>query len=157
MQSQPSQSQTASPFIDVGLHVGPVAYQSFDPFPTSCGAECTFLGKSRDEIHPAYGKLLHIDYHVYQAMAKPVLTELAQAAIDQFQCAAVRIIHATGPVPLGQASILIQTATPHRPESFTATRYLIDQLKLTLPIWKEIVYENGSAFPDGESPSPTQT
>ena len=143
-----------TPLIAASLSRGPVAYLELDPFPHDCGAECTFLGKTRAETHPELGELISIDYQVYAHMATQILTQLAHEATDKFTCRAVRIVHATGPVHVAEASVLIQTASPHRQQAFLATRHIIDQLKLSLPIWKQLVYQRGSTYPMGSPPQP---
>lgn len=136
------------PYIETGLHVGSVDAVTL-PWPGECGAEAVFLGRTRDETHDEHGDLIRLEYDVYEPMAVKLLDNMARDAVGRWGCQAVRIIHATGAVDPGQASIVIQVATPHRGESFDACRYLIDRLKHELPIWKTEVWERGTTRVEG--------
>jgi molybdopterin synthase catalytic subunit len=52
-------------------------------------------------------------------------------------------VHRTGPVEIGEPSVVIAVASPHRDAAFLAARFLIDELKRTLPVWKKEVYADG--------------
>jgi molybdopterin synthase catalytic subunit len=82
-------------------------------------------------------------------MALRVLRELAQEAAGRFECMTVRIHHAVGEVPLGEASVLVQVVCGHRGASFQACRFLIDRLKEQAPIWKREEWEDGTTWADG--------
>ncbi len=136
------------PLISASLCQGPAVLAALD-WPADCGAESVFLGRTRRESHPQFGNLLHLEYECYAPMAQKLLIDMAQDAAARWGCKAVRIVHAVGRVDLGQASVVIQVATPHRDEAFTACRYLIDRIKHELPIWKREVWERGSTFVEG--------
>ncbi len=137
-----------SPPIIVAVQNGPVSVSALD-WPGLCGGECVFLGRTRDETHPEYGSLVRLEYEVYEPMATKVLDQMARDAAAQFGCQSVRIVHAQGPVAPGEASVVIQVATPHRGEAFDACRYLIDRLKHELPVWKREVWRDGETFVEG--------
>lgn len=130
--------------------VSPVSYVPLEPFPQPAGAECIFIGRTRAEEHPAHGPLIRLEYEAYRGMAQRVLTELAHAAVEQFDCLAVRIHHAVGSVPVGAASVLVQVACGRRDASFLACRFLIDQIKATAPIWKREVWSDGATWSAGQ-------
>ncbi len=130
------------------LQAGPVTAAAMD-FPAYCGAETVFLGRTRAEQHATFGRLLRLEYEVYEAMAVKCLRQLAQQAAERWGCGAVRVVHAYGIVPPGQASVVIQVATPHRGEGFESCRWLIDRVKHELPIWKREVWERGETFTEG--------
>lgn len=139
---------TASPppLIQTGLQAGPVAAIELPPHPDGggrSGGECVFLGRTRAEQHPDLGPLLRLDYEAYAPMAERMLDALARDIADQHGCHAVRIVHALGPVPVGRASVVIQTLTAHRGPAFAACREAIDRLKAELPIWKREIWEDG--------------
>jgi molybdopterin synthase catalytic subunit len=108
-----------------------------------------FLGKTRQESHPQFGPLVRLEYEVYGPMAEKLLDQMAKDAAKRFGCLAVRLVHARGPVRPGEASVVIQVATPHRAEAFEACRWLIDRLKHELPIWKREIWRDGQTFVEG--------
>lgn len=136
------------PQLNVAIQAGPVSAMDLD-WPGACGAECVFLGRTREETHETYGPLVRLSYEVYEPMATKVLRQMASDAAAEFGCLAVRIVHAQGDVAVGEASVVIQVATGHRGESFEACRYLIDRLKTDLPVWKREVWKNGETFVEG--------
>ena len=108
-----------------------------------------FLGRTRADRHAELGPLLRLEYEVYEPMAQNVLNRMAHEAVEKFGCLAVRIVHAKGLGGPGEASVVIQVATPHRGESFDACRYLIDELKRELPVWKREFWRDGETFVEG--------
>lgn len=143
------------PLILTGLHDGPVAAIEL-PTNVSCGGECVFLGRTRGETHPDHGPLLRLDYEAYGPMVEKRLDALARDIAQAHGCAAVRLVHAVGPVAVGEASVVIQTLTAHRAEAFAACRAAIDRLKAELPIWKREIWEDGQSFAEGSAvESPT--
>ncbi len=140
-----------TPLIDVQLVDHPVEAAPVEPFPTSAGAECMFLGRTRREVHPERGELSRLYYEAYIPLAEKQLRELAEDAIDRFGCQVVRIHHALGKVPLGKASVLVQVVCGHRDSAFDACRFLIDQLKATAPIWKREIWADGETWSGGSA------
>lgn len=136
------------PWVHVGLSNEPVAAVAL-PWPEDCGAESVFLGRTRVETHAELGKLIRLEYEAYAPMVERLLGEMARDAALRWPCRAVRIVHASGPVLPGQASVVIQTATPHRREAFAACRHLIDRIKHELPVWKREIWEHGTTFVEG--------
>jgi molybdopterin synthase catalytic subunit len=134
--------------LDTAMHDGAVAASDLD-WPTDCGAESIFLGRTRRETHPEFGELIRLEYEAYGPMAEKLLGVMAREAADRWGCRAVRIAHARGAVEPGQASVVIQVGTPHRSEAFAACRYLIDRIKHELPIWKREIWEHGTTFVEG--------
>jgi molybdopterin synthase catalytic subunit len=135
--------------FDIQLFDHPVAAVSLESFPRSAGAECIFLGRTRLESHPQHGDLQRLEYEAYEPMAVRVLNDLAQKHAARFGCLAVRIHHALGVVPPGQASVLVQVLCPHRAASFDACRAIIDELKSTVPIWKRERWADGTTWSRG--------
>lgn len=138
--------------VDVRLLRAPVApadWSSLGPFPAECGAECVFLGRTRADRSAVHGELVRLEYEAYEAMALALLESLATHAVDCLGCRAVRLLHALGPVAVGEASVLVQVVTPHRDASFVACRTLIDRLKAEAPIWKREVWADGATWSPG--------
>lgn len=140
--------------IDVQILDHPVQPASVDPFPESAGAECLFLGRTRREVHPDHGPLRRLSYQAYLPLARSSLAELARLAADRFDCRVVRIHHAVGDVPVGSASVLIQVVCGHRGSAFDACRFLIDRLKVTVPIWKQETWTDGTTWARGRPVEP---
>ena len=131
------------PIIDIMLVNHPVNVSAIEPFPAQGGAECIFLGRTRSETHPDHGKLVRLEYEVYTTMAIQQMRDLAQQSINQYDCLAVRIHHALATVQIREASVLVQVVCSHRDKSFQACRFLIDQLKQIVPIWKCEIWADG--------------
>ena len=139
-----------STFFDIQIVNGPAEYMSLqDDEAHAGGGECVFFGRTRAEVHPGHGRLVRLSYEVYQPLAEHMLMELANRAAVQFECLAVRIHHAVGEVPPGEASVIVQTLCGHRAEAFDACRMLIDRLKVEVPIWKKEVWEDGTTWSQG--------
>lgn len=134
--------------IETALTRGPAQAVAL-PFPDDCGGEVTFAGRTRGETHPQFGRLLRLEYEAYEPMAAQLLADMAQHAAQRWPCRVIRIVHSIGPVAVGQASVVIQVACPHRAEAFDACRHLIDRLKRELPVWKREIWERGETFVEG--------
>lgn len=106
-----------------------------------------FIGTSRRATHPDFGELAALDYSAYTEMALTEMRKLAQAARQHWPICRVAILHRTGRCALGEISVIIAVSTPHRADAFAACRFLIDQLKTTVPIWKQEIYPAATAWP----------
>lgn len=110
----------------------------------SDGSDLVFIGKVRDTSH---GKTVtHIDYEIYNEMAVKELNRIADEASADHELNRIIIIHRYGRVTLGEASILIIVSSPHRDSSYKASRYIIDEIKKRVPIWKKEFYNDGSEW-----------
>ncbi len=108
-----------------------------------CGATCLFLGTVRDG--PADGGVTGIEYSAYDSMAIAELDRIIAEVRKQWPEARVAVRHRLGLVPTEEASIGMAAAAPHRAEAFAASRYVIEQVKKRLPIWKKELRADGSA------------
>ena len=110
----------------------------------ACGAVVTFLGivraTSAGDERPVDG----LTYEAYPAMALAEMQAIANEAGRKFSTA-IAIVHRTGVLHLGEASVGIAAASAHRGVSFDACEYVIDQLKLRVPVWKKEHYIDGDA------------
>ncbi len=104
-----------------------------------------FLGITRAERNAAGHDLLALDYEAYADMAIARLKQLAAEARQRWPIAKLAVLHRTGRVPVGEASVAVAVASPHRAEAFDACRFLIDELKKDVPIWKREVWAEGDA------------
>jgi molybdopterin synthase catalytic subunit len=108
----------------------------------SDGACAVFEGVVRNHHE---GKTVEsIFYDAYRPMAEKEIARVVDAVRAQFAEVSIGIVHRLGELKVGDASIAIACASPHRAEAFAACRLIIDRIKETAPIWKK---ERG---PDGE-------
>ena len=87
-----------------------------------------------------------LDYEAYGPMAVAEMQKIADEASRRWPVLRYVIIHRTGTLPVGEMAVLIGVATPHRAASFEATRYIIDTLKQTVPIWKKEQFTDGEVW-----------
>jgi len=109
-----------------------------------CGATCLFLGTVRDG--PEDGGVTGIEYSAYEAMAEAELDRIIAATRRQWPAVRVALRHRLGLVPTEEASIGIAAAAPHRADAFAACRYVIEEVKQRLPIWKKELRADGSVL-----------
>lgn len=120
--------------------------------PASGGIDI-FLGTTRAEKSPDGRELIALDYEAYEQMALEQMRALAKRAREKWPIVKLALLHRTGRVALGEPSVVIAVSTPHRGQAFEACRYLIDELKRDIAIWKKEVWTDGSAtwvHPGGE-------
>jgi molybdopterin synthase catalytic subunit len=111
-----------------------------------CGGTCTFLGTvRRGPEEAARGGVTGIEYSAYEAMAEAELARIVSETLAQWVGARVALGHRLGLVPVGEASIAIAVAAPHRAAAFEACRYVIEQVKRRVPIWKREIHADGTA------------
>ena len=108
----------------------------------SCGAATLFVGTVRDvnDGRPVTG----IDYAAYTAMAEEELARVAAEAAARFAAPRLVVEHRVGTLALGEASIAIAVAHPHRAAALDAQRFVIEEVKRRVPIWKREHYADGS-------------
>jgi molybdopterin synthase catalytic subunit len=104
-----------------------------------------FLGTTRAELSASGHELIALDYQAYDSMARRQLKDLADGARQKWPVLRLAILHRLGRVLVGEASVLIAVSTPHRAESFEACRWIIDQLKKDVTIWKQEIWAGGQA------------
>ncbi|HEY3061109.1 MAG TPA: molybdenum cofactor biosynthesis protein MoaE, partial [Chloroflexota bacterium] len=99
------------------------------------GAVIVFRGVARK--HSRGHEVVHLEYEAYPEMAEKVMAQIGDEIKAKFPVSAVAIVHRTGVLEVGQASVVIAIAAPHRGEAFSASQYAIDRLKQVVPIWKK--------------------
>ena len=87
-----------------------------------------------------------LEYEAFEPMAVSVLDQIADEIEARWGVRRLAIVHRTGPVPLGEPSILVVAAAPHRDAAFAAARYAIDETKARAPIWKAERFEDGHVW-----------
>ena len=116
------------------------------------GAVTTFVGLVRD--HNAGRRVLWLEYEAYAPLAVKAFEQIAAEAAARWSDARLAIHHRTGRVEIGQASVVIAAASPHRAEAFAACRYAIERLKQIAPIWKHEHFEGGDVWIEGATADP---
>ncbi|MVN92302.1 molybdenum cofactor biosynthesis protein MoaE [Mucilaginibacter aquatilis] len=110
----------------------------------TAGAVNFFIGTVRNQTK---GKeVLHLDFEAYDAMALTQMEKLANIAMHKWPLVGVAVIHATGAKQPGTPVVLIGVSSAHREASFEACRFLIDELKKSVPIWKKEYFEDNSVW-----------
>lgn len=123
--------------------------------PPECGATVTLDGYARkftkDKEKGEVRETEYLVYEAYDEMALKEMRKLVDAAKSQFAISNVGIVHRTGRLEIGETSVVISVAAPHRRAAFEACEWLIKELKRTVPIWKKEVYADGEHWVEGES------
>jgi len=109
----------------------------------SCGGYVQFEGWVRD--HNEGQRVLRLEYEVYGPLAISEGERILDEAVQRFGIGRAAGIHRSGLLELKDVAVVVGVASPHRAEAFEACRYIIDQVKLRLPIWKKEHYANGQA------------
>lgn len=103
-----------------------------------CGAQVMFVGTTRQwtgNVETAY-----LEYEAYEQLALVKMNELEIAARDRWPLKEVVMVHRIGRVEVAEPSVAVLVASPHRAEAFEAAKWLIDELKHQVPIWKQEHY-----------------
>jgi len=98
------------------------------------GGRVIFTGCVRDR--EANAEIDHLDYEHYAGMAEKELNRLAAEACDKWDLIVLRVVHRVGRVEVPDESVVISVASKHSPAAFEAARFMIDELKKSVPIWK---------------------
>jgi len=119
---------------------------------TGIGAVTTFIGLVRD--HNLGRRVLHLEYEAYEALAVRGLDVIVTEAAAQWPTARLAIHHRIGRMEIGEASVVIAAASPHRGDAFAASRYAIERIKQIVPIWKHEYFEGGDVWIEGATADP---
>lgn len=116
--------------------------------PEDCGATVTLDGYVRRFTRGR--ETLHLFYEAYEPMALKEMKKLIEDAKREFEIACVGIVHRLGRLEIGETSVVISVAAPHRKAAFAACEWIIRELKRTVPIWKKEIYADGEQWIEGE-------
>ena len=106
------------------------------------GGTCVFLGTVRDG--PEEHGVTAIEYSAYEDMVEAEFDRLAADARGRWPDAQIAVRHRLGTIPAGEASIAIVSAAPHRAQAFDACRFVIEEVKRRIPVWKKEMRADGS-------------
>jgi molybdopterin synthase catalytic subunit len=118
----------------------------------SDGAVATFVGLVRD--HNAGRVVRWLDYEAFAPLAVKTFEQIGIEAAAQWPDTRLAIHHRTGRVEIGEASVAIAAASPHRAHAFAACRYAIERVKQVAPIWKHEHFEGGEVWIEGATADP---
>ncbi|HEX3462654.1 MAG TPA: molybdenum cofactor biosynthesis protein MoaE [Candidatus Elarobacter sp.] len=117
------------------------------------GAVVTFLGTTRETSPGDPRPVEALDYEAYDAMALAEMHAIANEVRERFGPLGIAMVHRTGRVALGEPSVAVVVAAPHRGAAFDACRYAIDALKSRVPVWKREQYRDGATAWIANTPS----
>ena len=119
---------------------------------TGIGAVTTFIGLVRG--HNLGRRVLHLEYEAYEARAVKGLDRIVSESLEKWPSVRVAIHHRIGRMEIGEASVAIAAASPHRADAFAASRYAIERIKQIVPIWKHEYFEGGDVWIEGATADP---
>lgn len=108
------------------------------------GAVATFVGTTRRRSRDR--DVVYLEYEAYEGMAEQVMEDLAGELKRRHDLCEVAIHHRVGRVEVGDTSVVIAVSAPHRAAALTACREAIDELKVSVPLWKKEVYVGGEEW-----------
>jgi molybdopterin synthase catalytic subunit len=119
---------------------------------TGVGAVATFVGLVRD--HNLGRRVLHLEYEAYEPLARRGLDLIVEEAREHWPAVRLLIHHRIGRMAIGEASVVIVAASPHRADAFAASRYAIERIKQIVPIWKHEYFDGGDVWVEGATADP---
>ena len=128
------------------LNIGEIARRVV---PANCGATVTLDGYVRQFTKER--ETLYLVYEAYEPMALKEMERLIELAHEKFEIGNIGIVHRLGKLEIGETSVVISVAAPHRRAAFEACEWLIKELKRTVPIWKKEVYADGELWVEGDN------
>jgi molybdopterin synthase catalytic subunit len=108
------------------------------------GGIATFVGTTRRRSRER--DVLYLEYEAYEGMAEKVMEDLAAELARRHDLRRVAIHHRVGRVEIGETSVVIAVSAPHRADALVACREAIDELKVSVPLWKKEVYVGGEEW-----------
>ncbi|HEY5866521.1 MAG TPA: molybdenum cofactor biosynthesis protein MoaE [Candidatus Tectomicrobia bacterium] len=106
------------------------------------GAVVTFDGIVRDNFDGR--SVRYLEYEAYAAMAEKKLAEIGAEVQHKFAIGAIAMVHRIGRLEIGESSIVIAVAAPHRHAAFEACSYAMDRVKAEVPVWKKEFFTDGA-------------
>ncbi len=106
------------------------------------GAIVHFLGTVRNNTSGR--RTMCLEYEAYAPMAEKKMAEIGQEIQEKWGIDRVAMIHRVGRLEIGEVSVAVAVASPHRRDGFEACKYAMDRLKQVVPIWKREIWEDGA-------------
>ena len=107
------------------------------------GAVVSFLGMVRN--HSNGRKVLYLEYEAYETMAENLIGDLIAEAKTIWGGDRIKVLHRLGKIGLGEIAVWVEVQSAHRDEAYRASRFLIDEIKHKVPIWKKEFFEDGTS------------
>lgn len=117
------------------------------------GAIASFIGLVRD--HNQGRRVSYLEYEAYEPLAVRALNLIVEESAALWPTGRLAVHHRTGRLEIGEASIIIVAASPHRGEAFAACRYMIERVKQIVPIWKHEHFDGGDVWLEGATADPS--
>jgi MoaE-MoaD fusion protein len=117
-----------------------------------CGAVASFVGLVRD--HNAGRRVRYLEYECYEPLAVKAFERIGAEAREVWHDANLAIAHRIGRLEIGEASVVIAAASPHRADAFSACRYAIERIKQIAPVWKREYFDGGDVWIEGATADP---
>ncbi len=116
------------------------------------GAVVTFLGVVRGDNQGR--RVLWLEYEAFEPLALKAFRTIRGEVLERWPSVRVALHHRTGRLELGEVSVGIAAASPHRAEAFSACRYVIERIKQIAPVWKHEFFEGGDVWVEGATADP---
>ena len=117
-----------------------------------CGAVTTFIGTVRNQN--VGRQVRHLEYECYAPLAVKAFERIDAEVAGTWPDVRLAIAHRVGTLQVGEASVVIAAASPHRADAFAACRYAIERIKQIAPIWKREYFEGGAVWVEGATADP---
>jgi molybdopterin synthase catalytic subunit len=111
----------------------------------AAGSTVLFSGTVRDHS-PGRQGVTRLEYEAYEGVVTTKIREVVDEALERWAIVKVAAVHRTGVLGLGESAVIVAVSTAHRADGFPACRYIIDELKHRVPIWKKEHWEGGSEW-----------
>jgi len=116
------------------------------------GAIVTFYGLVRN--HNQGRRVHHLEYEAYEPLALKAFTRIDEEVRERWPGMRIALHHRIGRLEIGEASVAIVTASPHRADAFAACRYVIERVKQIVPVWKHEYFDGGDVWIEGATADP---
>jgi molybdopterin synthase catalytic subunit len=116
------------------------------------GAVTTFLGLVRN--HNQGRRVEYLVYEAYEPLAERAVARIVMEIRERWPSVTLALHHRVGRLEIGEASVAIVAASPHRADGFAACRYAIERVKQIVPIWKHEYFEGGDVWIEGATADP---
>jgi molybdopterin synthase catalytic subunit len=116
------------------------------------GAVVTFLGLVRD--HNAGRRVRYLEYEAYEPLALRTFERIAAEVESRWPGVRLALHHRVGRLEIGEASVVIATASAHRADAYASCRYTIERVKQVAPVWKREFFDGGDVWIEGAVADP---
>lgn len=108
------------------------------------GGSNIFIGTVRNKTNNK--TVRRLEYEAYESMAVAEIKKIVENASSRWKLLGYAVSHRTGTLVPGEVAVIVVVSTPHRKESFEACQFIVDELKVKVPIWKKEVFEDGEQW-----------